>query len=37
MDMVGLLKTLEQTNEPATTKFMYESNAGLFKALSEEI
>jgi beta-galactosidase len=36
MDMVGLLKTLEQTIEPATTKFMYESNAGLFKALSEE-
>jgi len=36
MDMVGLLKTLEQTNEPSTSKFMYESNAGLFKALSEE-
>jgi len=36
MDMVGLLKTLEQTNEPSTTKFMYESNAGLFKSLNEE-
>ena len=35
MDMVGLLKTLEQTTEPSTTKFMYESNAGLFKALFE--
>ena len=36
MDMVGLLKTLEQTVEPLTTNFMYESNAGLFKALYEE-
>jgi beta-galactosidase len=36
MDMVGLLKTLEQTNEPLTTKFMYESNAGLFKSLFEK-
>jgi beta-galactosidase GanA len=36
VDMVGLLKTLEQTTEPATNKFMYESNAGLFKALYEK-
>ncbi len=36
MDMVGLLKTLEQTVEPSTTTFMYESNAGIFKALFEE-
>jgi beta-galactosidase len=36
VDMVGLLKTLEQTTEPATTKFMYESSAGVFKALYEE-
>jgi len=35
VDMVGLLKTLEQSTEPATNKFMYESNAGLFKALYE--
>jgi beta-galactosidase len=35
VDMVGLLKTLEQTTEPSTNKFMYESNAGLFKALFE--
>ncbi len=35
VDMVGLLKTLEQTTEPATNKFMFESNAGLFKALFE--
>jgi beta-galactosidase GanA len=35
VDMVGLLKTLEQTTEMATNKFMYESNAGLFKALFE--
>ncbi len=35
LDMVGLLKNLEQSTEPATTKFMYESNAGLFKALFE--
>ncbi len=35
VDMVGLLKTLEQTAEPATARFMYESNAGLFKALFE--
>ncbi|MGE5496762.1 MAG: beta-galactosidase [Syntrophothermus sp.] len=33
MDMTGLLKTLEQSTEPATQKFMYDSNAGLFKAL----
>ncbi|MGA9118041.1 MAG: beta-galactosidase [Bacteroidota bacterium] len=36
MDMVGLLKTLEQTAEPSTTKFMYESIAGVFKSLFEE-
>jgi beta-galactosidase len=36
VDMVGLLKTLEQTTEPSTNKFMYESNAGLFKALYEQ-
>jgi beta-galactosidase GanA len=36
VDMVGLVKTLEQTTEPATNKFMYESNAGLFKALYEK-
>ena len=35
VDIVGLLKTLEQNVEPSTTKFMYESNAGLFKALYE--
>lgn len=35
VDMIGLLKTLEQTTEPATNKFMFESNAGLFKALFE--
>ena len=33
LDMVGLLKTLEQQTEPATQKFMYESNAGLYEAL----
>ena len=36
VDMVGLLKTLEQTTEPSTNKFMYESNAGIFKALYEK-
>ncbi len=36
LDIVGLLKTLEQTTEPSTQKFMYESNAGLFKALYEK-
>ncbi|MEJ2617315.1 MAG: beta-galactosidase trimerization domain-containing protein, partial [Ignavibacteriaceae bacterium] len=35
VDMVGLLKTLEQTTEPATNKFMFESNAGFYKALFE--
>ena len=35
VDIVGLIKTLEQTTEIATNKFMYESNAGLFKALYE--
>ncbi len=35
VDIVGLIKTLEQTTEMATNKFMYESNAGLFKALYE--
>lgn len=33
LDMTGLLKTLEQSTEPSTQKFMYESNAGVFKAL----
>ena len=36
VDMVGLIKTLEQSVEPATTKFMYESIAGVYKALYEE-
>ena len=35
VDIVGLLKTLEQSTEPSTKNFMYESNAGLFKALYE--
>ncbi len=35
VDMVGLLKTLEQTTEPSTSKFMFESTAGIFKALYE--
>ena len=35
VDMVGLLKTLAQSTEPATNRFMYESNAGLFRALFE--
>ena len=35
VDMAGLLKTLEQTTEPSTNKFMFESNAGLFKAFYE--
>lgn len=35
VDVVGLIKTLEQTTEMATNKFMYESNAGVFKALYE--
>ncbi len=34
-DMTGLLKTLEQTTEPATRTFMYESIAGTFKALHD--
>ncbi|GEM_PF-2512541 len=36
VDMVGLLKTLEQTTEPSTNKIMYESNAGIFKSLYED-
>ncbi len=36
LDMVGLQKTLEQTTELRTNKFMYQSNAGLFKALYEK-
>ena len=36
VDMAGLLKTLEQTTEPSTNKFMFESNAGVFKALYED-
>ena len=36
VDMAGLLKTLEQTTEPSTNKFMFESNAGLFKAFYED-
>ena len=35
IDMAGLIKSLEQSTEPATTKFMYESVAGVFKALYE--
>jgi beta-galactosidase len=35
VDMVGLIKTLEQTNERSTTKFMYESIAGTYKVLYE--
>lgn len=35
IDYIGLLKTLGQSTESATKKFMYESNAGLFKALYE--
>jgi len=35
IDYTGLIKTLAQNTEKATTKFMYESNAGLFKALYE--
>ena len=35
IDYIGLLKTLAQNTERATNKFMYESNAGLFKALYE--
>ena len=35
LDMVGLQKTLEQSTEHLTNKFMYQSNAGLFKALYE--
>ena len=36
LDMVGLQKTLEQSTERLTNKFMYQSNAGLFKALYEK-
>ncbi len=35
VDMAGLVKTLEQSTEPATTRFMFESNAGVFRALYE--
>jgi beta-galactosidase len=35
IDVAGLIKTLEQSTEPATTKFMYESIAGVFKSLYE--
>ena len=35
VDMVGLLKTLEQPTEAATRQFMFESQAGVFKALHE--
>jgi beta-galactosidase len=35
IDYTGLMKTLAQNTERATNKFMYESNAGLFKALYE--
>jgi beta-galactosidase len=35
VDMVGLIKTLEQSTERSTTKFMYESIAGTYKALYE--
>ncbi len=36
LDMVSLQKTLAQTTELLTNKFMYQSNAGLFKALYEK-
>ncbi|MFZ4620999.1 MAG: beta-galactosidase [Bacteroidota bacterium] len=36
VDMVGLLKTLEQTSESLTNKFMYESIAGTFNALFQQ-
>ena len=35
IDQVGLLKTLDQPNDPRTRTFMHESHAGLFKALNE--
>ena len=35
LDMVGILKTLEQSTEGATKKYAFESNAGVFKALYE--
>lgn len=35
VDIVGLIKTLEQSTERSTVKFMYESIAGTFKALYE--
>jgi beta-galactosidase GanA len=35
VDIVGLIKTLEQSTEKTTSKFMYESIAGTFKALYE--
>ena len=35
LDMVGLLKSMEQPVEPLTRTFMYESNAGLFRILDE--
>jgi beta-galactosidase len=35
VDMIGLIKTLEQLTERSTTKFMYESIAGTYKALYE--
>jgi Beta-galactosidase len=36
VDMVGLIKTLEQSTERSTTKFMYESIAGTYKAFYED-
>lgn len=35
LDMVGIVKTLEQSTEEATKKYAFESNAGIFKALFE--
>lgn len=35
LDMVGIVKTLEQSTEGATKKYAFESNAGVFKALHE--
>lgn len=35
LDMVGILKLQEQPTEPRTNKLIYESNAGIFKALHE--
>jgi len=36
VDMVGMLKTLEQSTESSTKNFMFESNSGVYKALYEK-